>query len=203
MNPKLKVGGAFLAAGVLHLGVLALGGPTAPSLPPEMTQAQRPGTVRVTPEPVRPGHPKVTRPAKAPTPVPVATLAGGATSASSEVAVEPEALGSPGTLGSPESSKASVPSYEAYLARVRQAIADHRSYPYQSRVRRESGTVVVGFSLLADGSLQGPVEVETSSGFSRLDVAARSAVVEAAPFPAPPPGVPQARVTLPIVFVLE
>ena len=57
------------------------------------------------------------------------------------------------------------------------------AYPRVSRRRGEEGTVVFSVEVRADGS-RGEIRLERSSGFSRLDCAARRALARATFLPA-------------------
>ena len=83
-------------------------------------------------------------------------------------------------------------SSRAYGAAVRSAVGRHKP----RGVGR--GRVTVTFSIGPMGALRG-VNVARSSGNSKLDQAAVSAVRSAAPFPAPPSGAGQTY-SLPIYF---
>ncbi|MDJ0741488.1 MAG: energy transducer TonB, partial [Gammaproteobacteria bacterium] len=62
-----------------------------------------------------------------------------------------------------------------YLAALAEAIDRNKYYPRKSRRRAEQGRVTVAFVIAADGAIS-DVAVASSSGYRRLDAAARDAV---------------------------
>jgi protein TonB len=113
----------------------------------------------------------------------------------SKPGMRPMALGFSGGLFKPKAvpaPRARGKSSRAYGAVVRGAVGRHRP----RGVGR--GRVIVTFSIGPMGALRG-VSVARSSGNSKLDQAALSAVRSAAPFPAPPSGAGQTY-SLPIYF---
>ena len=98
-------------------------------------------------------------------------------------------------------SAASEAIEDDYKSRLRAAIVAGRSYPRQARRRRQEGTVVVGFRVLADGTI-GELEVRSSSGVGALDEAALAAVRRVGRFEAFPASIDRAALvfSLPITF---
>jgi len=91
----------------------------------------------------------------------------------------------------------------AYLAALRQTVADRKSYPYAARTRRQEGTVLLAFRLDHAGGLAGEPHVLQSSGYPRLDAAAIEAVRVAAPFVPPPEAARPWEFRLPVEFVFR
>lgn len=78
-------------------------------------------------------------------------------------------------------------------------------YPEDARRRNVSGHVMVEIAVDRGGNLVA-ARIEESSGSDLLDAAALDTVRRAAPFPAPPPGLPYAEVSgivLPVFFRLQ
>jgi protein TonB len=74
---------------------------------------------------------------------------------------------------------------DEYKAALRQAIEKHKTYPRRAVRLRKQGEVVMGFTVLKDGTIQA-IRVVQSSGVSLLDKAAKSAVKKTSgslPFP--------------------
>ena len=84
----------------------------------------------------------------------------------------------------PSSAAAARRSADNLYAALRREIEKKKFYPYRSRSMREEGTVVVRLALRADGSI-GALSVLRSSGHASLDWAAKKAVKDADPLPAP------------------
>lgn len=72
---------------------------------------------------------------------------------------------------------------QEYLRRLMAHIEAHKEYPRAARRRRIEGDVKVAFSLLEGGRITG---LNTNGGHRLLGEAARQAVEEAVPMPAPP-----------------
>ena len=71
--------------------------------------------------------------------------------------------------------------YRAYLGELRRRIESLWSYPQEAYSRSETGTAVVRFSILNDGSLAA-TGIVASSGFEALDRGALAVVQAAAPY---------------------
>ncbi len=71
-----------------------------------------------------------------------------------------------------------------YLSVVRSSIERKREYPSHARQLRLEGVVVVGFRIVASGSIDA-IRIVSSSGHQFLDTAAERAVRAAAPFATP------------------
>lgn len=81
---------------------------------------------------------------------------------------------------------------------IRDLIMKHLTYPPIARRMNWSGKVVVTFTIVEDGCVQG-IRVSQSSGFQILDTCAIETVRSAAPFPKPPV---RAEISVPINFKL-
>lgn len=89
-----------------------------------------------------------------------------------------------------------------YLARLRAWLERHRRYPLKARLRRQEGTVRLGF--VVDG--QGRVlsrRIETGSGHPLLDREALELLRRAEPLPAPPPELGRLELIVPVTFSLR
>lgn len=89
---------------------------------------------------------------------------------------------------------ASTGSVIAYAARIRARVAGNRP-----KGRGFGGRVVVAFGVTAGGGLAF-VSVRRSSGNAAIDAAALQAVRRSSPFPPPPPGTPQSRLSFSVPF---
>jgi protein TonB len=85
------------------------------------------------------------------------------------------------------------------LSAVHAGIGRTLVYPHAARRNGIQGRTVLGFILLADGSIRG-LTIREGSGSAVLDRAALAAVERAAPFPAPGTAV---SVVIPVVFRLQ
>jgi protein TonB len=85
------------------------------------------------------------------------------------------------------------------LSAVQAGIGRTLVYPHPARRNGIQGRTVLGFILLADGSIRG-LTIREGSGSAVLDRAALAAVERAAPFPAPGTDV---SVVVPVVFRLQ
>lgn len=72
-----------------------------------------------------------------------------------------------------------------YKTELRSRIEENKFYPVAARRLGQTGTVVVAFTLLTDGSITN-VRIETPSGISRLDSAGLEAVKKVGKFKAIP-----------------
>ncbi|GHT49040.1 hypothetical protein FACS1894102_3120 [Spirochaetia bacterium] len=82
---------------------------------------------------------------------------------------------------------------------ISRRIRDCLIYPALAKRTGTQGTVVIVFTILADGSI-GNIGVSSSSGEETLDAAAINAVRTASPFKAPNASV---RLSVPVVFTLR
>ena len=73
------------------------------------------------------------------------------------------------------------------LAAVRAAVKQHWIIPARAKEGHTEGSVTFRFEILEDGRL-GSIETLLASGESCLEEAGRAALVAAAPYPIPPPG---------------
>jgi protein TonB len=102
----------------------------------------------------------------------------------------------------PPDDGATVGSYGAYLAGLRQRIQAALHYPPAARRRGLSGTVQLELTIRPDGAIDG-VELFRSSSHAVLDEAALEAVRTLGRRPLPPPAAGRGlRVRLPVVFAL-
>jgi protein TonB len=85
------------------------------------------------------------------------------------------------------------------FAYIRERVMERLIYPPLARRQGWQGVVKVGFTVRADGTIEG-LQIVTSSGRSLLDQQALQAVQAAAPFPAPPA---PAKIVLPVLFAIE
>lgn len=84
---------------------------------------------------------------------------------------------------------------QGYLAKVRSLLEKNKIYPSQARSRNEQGTVVVRFTIGADGSIAG-VSLSSSSGSVILDQAAQETVRKVGRFPPIPAEVQKSSLTV-------
>jgi len=91
-----------------------------------------------------------------------------------------------------------------YLDRLQRHLARYKSYPQAARDRKESGTVVVTFTIGRDGSVSGAT-IQRSAGAATLDEAALDLLRAADPVPALPETFAghSATVSLPITYSLS
>lgn len=89
-----------------------------------------------------------------------------------------------------------------YSDRVRQEITNVKSYPPMSRRLGETGSVLVNFTVTADGELSS-VTITESSGLERLDRAAMDAVRNAAPFDTFPPEIQRDSLAMSITLIFD
>lgn len=178
---------------VTHLSFRSVAAPQTPPQPqpevpvkpvePEVTEAPEPP-----PKPQPPKKEKRAKKAHQPKP---------ASQASPEKEMEPavptteEAEKSPevaeavaGTVQDPALIKKAK---QEYLRRLMAHIESHKEYPRAARRRRIEGDVRVEFSLLEGGRIAG---LNTTGGHRLLSEAARQAVEQAVPMPAPPDSMP-------------
>lgn len=112
----------------------------------------------------------------------------------------------PGTLPAPvPSPPAPEPAVDTaellrqYAGGIKAAVLRSRRYPAQAERLRHEGSVKVGFTVKADGTLAA-VTVKESAGYDELDTAATAAVEAAAPFAAIPPELGRDSLTLSITL---
>ena len=74
---------------------------------------------------------------------------------------------------------------QAYAGGIKAQVLGYKTYPRVAERLHHEGSVKVGFTVSADGSLAG-VQIKSSSGYDELDSAAIDAVNNAAPFDAIP-----------------
>ena len=146
------------------------------------------------PEPVRIVHkaPPMAKPTPAPTPAPTPPLV--VDTPSNEPAADP---GPPGPDAGATTIADTAPTALAYLTRT------PVPYPHDAAQRHEQGTVILRVLVGADGVPQ-TVEIEKSSGFRSLDIAARNAVSRWTFTPGTVNGVRSALwARVPIAFTLQ
>lgn len=120
-----------------------------------------------------------------------------------EVAETQAAPSGPAVWGSANSGGRAATVKEIYISEVRSRIEANKSYPLISRRMGQTGTAVVAFTLLKDGSII-DLHVHKSSKFDRLDASALDAVKKVGRFnPIPQEvGVSQMDITVPVKFYL-
>ena len=93
---------------------------------------------------------------------------------------------------------------QGYLAKVRSLLEKNKIYPSQARSRNEQGTVLVRFTISANGSIAG-ISLSRSSGSSTLDQAAQETVNKVGRFPPIPPEVQKTSLTVqvPLAYRLQ
>ncbi len=187
------------------------------TLPPPDTTSPPAKDVQVPVPADRPNHriPPLAPPAPAVPQTPVPAVAGPTEPAeqprplkSADLAAAPAAL--PSAPARPATSEAGPPTQEAAPAPVQppSARAEHLhnpkpAYPPLSKRLGEQGRVVVRARIEVDGTAS-EAEVHTSSGYDRLDRAARQTVLHWRYVPGTRNGVPEAMwFNVPIQFVLE
>lgn len=91
-----------------------------------------------------------------------------------------------------------------YFGTIQARLARHKIYPQAARLRREEGTVLVRFTIVADGTVTGWAVVQ-GSGHGSLDRAAEEMIQRASPLPPIPAGMGRARIdiTLPVRYALQ
>ncbi len=89
--------------------------------------------------------------------------------------------------------------HDAHFLYVRDRILGHLTYPVLAKRMRWQGTVVVAFSVLEDGAVEG-IQIKRSSGHLVLDDNVMRAIETAQPFPPPPSRV---AFTMPITYTLH
>lgn len=103
----------------------------------------------------------------------------------------PVVAAAPPTAGQTSASRGDM---VRYMGRVRNHLANHRPNGNGAR-----GKVVVTFTLAVNGDID-EIDVSTSSGSSKADNLALSAVRKAAPFPMPPSQASRTQLTFAIPF---
>ncbi|WP_376961974.1 TonB family protein [Azospirillum sp. A26] len=171
-----------------------------------------------TPLPVRPPIP-ARRPSPAPpqrTPSPVKALpaalpptdrsgraAQPVAQASSAPATQPAATAA---VSAPPSDPPANADRQAadYFGTIQARLVRHKIYPQAARLRREEGTVLVRFTIVADGTITGWAVVQ-GSGHGSLDRAAEEMIQRASPLPPIPSGMGRAQIdiTLPVRYALQ
>jgi len=91
-----------------------------------------------------------------------------------------------------------IPTFDrdSYNRTIRNIIDKNKVYPPIAKRRKIQGSVLISFTILTDGSVS-DFNVDKSSGFKQLDVAAHNILKKSVPFPPPPENV---NYTLPIKF---
>lgn len=89
-----------------------------------------------------------------------------------------------------------------YLQAIVRRIERNKHYPYKGRINRIEGKSRVGFHVFDDGGIS-PPEIAASSGQPSLDAAARQAVMDAAPFPEPPPEFTRMPIAMEVILVFD
>ncbi|WP_109447228.1 energy transducer TonB [Azospirillum sp. TSH64] len=91
-----------------------------------------------------------------------------------------------------------------YFGTIQARLARHKIYPQAARLKREEGTVLVRFTIVADGTITGWAIVQ-GSGHGSLDRAAEEMIQRASPLPAIPAGLGRNRIdiTLPVRYALQ
>lgn len=91
-----------------------------------------------------------------------------------------------------------------YFGTIQARLARHKIYPQAARLRREEGTVLVRFTIVADGTITGWAVVQ-GSGHGSLDRAAEEMIQRASPLPPIPAGMGRAQIdiTLPVRYALQ
>jgi protein TonB len=89
-----------------------------------------------------------------------------------------------------------------YFEMVRLRVERHKEYPAAARMRQIEGRAMIGFVIAPDGRLSG-LKVIKSSRNKALDLAAVSAIQDAAPFPRPPANLFKGSVSLKLTIVFE
>ena len=197
---------------VIDLTLLPPAGSDRGPVPPLFRAAAKPPGVSgtdVLPEPpAPPPAPPVASPpaATAPSAIPVAEEATGASAPGSRHALAAPPAAAPAGTGqappredggsSPGRAAAGTPA--ADFAGIRDAIQHAIAYPATARRMGWEGKVVVAFQLLSDGSVR-DVRVVQGSGHAALDRGAIDAVRNASPFPRSPV---EAEVITPVVYRL-
>ena len=115
----------------------------------------------------------------------------------------PQVQPAPATTA-PQPTHASQAAINAWYSGVRAQFERHKSYPKAARMRHETGTVQLAFSIDREGRVVSSA-VERSSGYATLDQEAIATVGRAQPFPVPPAGMPGAtfNFTLPVPFSIR
>ncbi|MBP2305557.1 TonB family protein [Azospirillum melinis] len=126
-----------------------------------------------------------------------------AAQASSAPATQPAA---PAAVSAPPSDPPANSDRQAadYFGTIQARLARHKTYPQAARLKREEGTVVVRFTIVADGTITGWAVVQ-GSGHGSLDRAAEEMIQRASPLPPIPAGMGRAQIdiTLPVRYALQ
>ena len=109
-----------------------------------------------------------------------------------------------GPLGTATSARAIASPDSDYLAAIMAALARHKRYPDDARLRGEQGVVLVAFAVDRSGRVLS-LDVRRSSGSTALDEAAEAMVRGAEPLPAAPQSYLGTRleIVLPVSFDLH
>lgn len=176
--------------------------PPAPPAPPEPVR-ETPPPKKLAPTPPKPVRPTPVKPA--PAPEPTLTQSESALSAQQSEPAPPQEAAPPPAPPAPPAPAAAPAAAPVVAARFDADYLNNPSptYPPLSRRLREEGKVMLRVLVTVDGK-PGQVEIATSSGFERLDNAARQAVQRWRFVPARQgERAVEASVLVPIVFKLE
>ena len=102
--------------------------------------------------------------------------------------------------GTGKASGGEIDAYKAQLRAMLQRRANN-AYPQREKMMRKTGTVILAFSLSANGQVNN-VNIQKSSGSDNLDAAAVKAAQSTAMRTPPPSGFPS-TLTVPINFTLQ
>lgn len=102
--------------------------------------------------------------------------------------------------GTGKASGGEIDAYKAQLRAMLQKRANN-AYPQREKMMRKTGTVILAFSLSANGQVNN-VNIQKSSGSDNLDAAAVKAAQSTAMRTPPPSGFPS-TLTVPINFTLQ
>ncbi|WP_455185160.1 TonB family protein [Azospirillum palustre] len=172
-----------------------------------------------TPPPVRPPiparRPSPGPPQRTPSPAKVLPAAIPPTDRSGRAAQPAtQALSAPATQPAAPAAAVSAPPSDPpanadrqaadYFGTIQARLARHKIYPQAARLRREEGTVLVRFTIVADGTVTSWAVVQ-GAGYGSLDRAAEEMIQRASPFPPIPAGMGRARIdiTLPVRYALQ
>jgi protein TonB len=168
-----------------------------PIRPPIPARRPSPGLQQRTPSPAR-ALPAAILPTDRPR-----RVAEPAMQASSAPATQPSA---PAAVSAPSSDPPANSDRQSadYFGTIQARLARHKIYPQAARLRREEGTVLVRFTIVADGTITGWAVVQ-GSGHGSLDQAAEEMIQRASPLPPIPAGMGRAQIdiTLPIRYALQ
>ncbi len=95
-------------------------------------------------------------------------------------------------------------SSQTYYSLIAATLAKYKRYPKSSRKKGHEGTVILTFTVLSSGRIEG-AWIQQSSGYSRLDRSVKKMLQDASPLPPFPVDMSQSKLTIsiPIVFKLN